>query len=86
MPIYEYHCAKANKTVEVMHNCSTVISTWGQLCEAAGIDIGQVPTDSPVDKLMASKVAVHGATQPKTSLKQAPVRTGCCGGGCRSNH
>lgn len=86
MPIYEYHCARANKTIEVVHSCSTAISTWGQLCEIAGIDIGQVPVDSPVDKLMASKVAVHGNAHNKSALKQVPVRTGCCGGGCRSNH
>ncbi|MCX7626023.1 MAG: hypothetical protein N2Z21_07420 [Candidatus Sumerlaeaceae bacterium] len=35
-----------------MHKMSERIKTWGELCQAAGLDPGETPLDSPVEKLL----------------------------------
>lgn len=52
MPVYEYFCAANGKTVTVVHKMSEQVKTWGELCQAAGIDPGDTPPDAPVEKLL----------------------------------
>ena len=47
MPTYDYRCNENAKIVEVKHPMSNEVKTWGELCELAGIDIGDTPANSP---------------------------------------
>ena len=46
MPSYDYLCEANGRVVEVKHRMSDKLSSWGQLCEQAGIDAGDTPADS----------------------------------------
>ena len=48
MPTYDYRCEANGRVVEVNHRMSEAISTWGELCQKAGIDQGETAADSPV--------------------------------------
>lgn len=77
MPIYEYRCGTNDTTLEVSHAMSTTVENWGQLCELAGIEPGQTPAGTPVDKLISMPIA-HGSDKPKGHA----VPPGGCGAGC----
>ena len=79
MPTYDYRCEGNGSVVEVNHGMSVVLTNWGELCEAAGIDPDGTPADSPVTKL-----ATGGQVVKSGSLKnpEPPCASGsCCGGG-----
>jgi hypothetical protein len=79
MPTYDYHCPSNNRTVEVRHRMSEQVKTWGELCELAGIAVGDTPSAAPVDKL-----ATGGQVVRSGSLRDSmpPCSSGpCCGGG-----
>jgi len=78
MPRYEYLCEANGRVVEVSHKMAERLLTWGELCERAGIELGQTAADAPIQKLMsAGFVSVGGAAD------LPPCQTGqpCCGGG-----
>lgn len=52
MPVYEYYCQANDQHVEVLHSMSDTISTWGELCNVAGIAVGDTPADAPVERLL----------------------------------
>lgn len=52
MPVYEYHCPENNTTVEVFHSIKLRFSTWGELCENFGFELGSTPASSPVERLV----------------------------------
>ena len=52
MPTYDYRCETNGQVVEVKHGMSEVLKTWGDLCERAGMDLGNTPADSPVSRLI----------------------------------
>lgn len=62
MPIYEYHCPDNGLHVELVHSMKDTIATWGELCAAAGLDLGDTPTDAPVERLLFPV----GVSTPKT--------------------
>ena len=39
-----------NQIVEVKHGMSVTINTWEELCEQAGISMGDIPGDTPVQR------------------------------------
>ena len=43
-----------NQTVEVLHGMEELISTWGDLCECAGIEQGETPEDTVVTKKLSA--------------------------------
>ena len=43
MPTYDYRCDANGRTLEVSHRMSESLSTWGELCERAGIRPGRDP-------------------------------------------
>ena len=51
MPTYDYVCESNGRVLEVKHRMSETISTWGELCERAGIGLGQTAANSPVQRL-----------------------------------
>ena len=80
MPTYDYRCPANEQIVEVNHRMSETLSTWGELCETLGIDTGDTPPDSPVERLATGGNVVNSSA---LSNPQAPACStgGCCGGG-----
>lgn len=79
MPTYDYRCDENAKIVEVKHPMSQDVKTWGELCELAGIDMGDTPINSPVKRLPTG-----GNIVSKSVLKNSepPCASGpCCGAG-----
>jgi hypothetical protein len=81
MPTYDYRCLATGQVFEVRHGINDQLQTWAQLCQQAGIEQGDTPADSPVERL-----ATGGAVVQSSSLKnpEAPPCVsggGCCGGG-----
>ncbi len=52
MPIYEYYCPENDSTVEVFHSIKERLSTWGELCKHAGLNVGTHNPDAPVERLV----------------------------------
>ncbi|MDJ0892969.1 MAG: zinc ribbon domain-containing protein [Gammaproteobacteria bacterium] len=52
MPTYDYRCETNGQVVEVKHAMSEVLKTWGELCARAGVEPGETPVDSPVNRLI----------------------------------
>jgi hypothetical protein len=78
MPKYDYHCPSNDRIVEIRHAMSAKLSTWGEVCLAAGVEPGDTPADAPVERLV-------GMAQPMASgkgLPDMPSGGGCCGGVC----
>ncbi|MGH8290817.1 MAG: hypothetical protein ACREV7_17690 [Steroidobacteraceae bacterium] len=40
MPTYEYRCEANGRVLEVRHNMAERLSSWGELCERAGVAPG----------------------------------------------
>lgn len=77
MPLYEYRCPANGRVVEVRHKMAERLATWGELCERAGLPIGDCAAHSPIEKLISA--GFIGST-PETAC-EAP---GCAAGGCGS--
>lgn len=52
MPVYEYFCPAADCSVEVIHGMTETLINWGELCEKAGVELGDIPPDSPIERLL----------------------------------
>ena len=77
VPTYEYYCEVNNETVEVLHGMEDSISTWGELCECAGIEVGETLVDSPVGR----KLSAVSLLPKKGEGSRGGNSGGCCGGG-----
>ena len=75
MPTYDYRCETNGQVVEVKHGMSEVVKTWGELCQRAGMDTGDTPSDSPVNRLITG-----GQFISSSSLSDAApaCATGAC--------
>ena len=78
MPSCDYLCEANGQVVEVKHRMSDKLSTWGQVCEKAGIDAGNTPTDAPVQRLATGGQVVKSSSLGDTT---PPCAAGGCGGG-----
>lgn len=80
MPTYDYRCEVNGEVVEVKHRMNESLTTWGEVCNRIGIELGGTSPDAPVKRL-----ATGGQVVKSSSLgsKNAPAcSTGpCCGGG-----
>lgn len=80
MPTYDYRCVANGRLVEVRHHMNETVSTWGELCELAGIEPGDTAVTAPVEKLITG-----GQVLRRSSLGDvdAPACGSgpCCGGG-----
>ncbi len=83
MPTYDYKCQANDRVVEVRHSISDTLTTWGELCEKAGIAPGDTALDAPVTRLATGgQVVRSGSLGDKASPCQmgAPCRgPGNCG-------
>jgi len=79
MPSYDYQCESNGQVVEVRHSMSQNLTTWGEVCETAGIELGGTPAETPVKRLITG-----GQVVSSSNLKDsAPPScgSGMCGGG-----
>ena len=52
MPVYEYFCPANEQTIEVEHSMRTSLTTWSEVCAAAGLEPGPTAADAPVQRLI----------------------------------
>ncbi len=81
MPTYDYRCVATGDVYEARHGINDRLHTWAQLCDRLGMDVGQTPPETALQRL-----ATGGAVVKSSSLKnpEAPPCAsggGCCGGG-----
>jgi hypothetical protein len=69
MPCYDYFCAENGRTVEVRHGINDVIETWGEVCYAAQIPMGDTDFLAPVRKVLS----VPGISLPTGNAKLKEV-------------
>lgn len=80
MPTYDYRCEFNGQIIEVKHRMHERASTWGELCAIAGIDAGDTPLDSSVEKLITGGQVVRSTSLGDNATP--PCASGpCCGGG-----
>ena len=79
MPTYDYFCEANGRTVEVSHKLAEQLSTWGELCQRAGIDAGRTDRGAAVRKLITGGAVLTG----RGAASAPPCETTgvCCGGG-----
>ncbi|MDY6943320.1 MAG: zinc ribbon domain-containing protein [Pseudomonadota bacterium] len=82
MPTYDYRCSANDQTISVWHGVSAELKTWGDLCAAAGAQLGDTPADAPVERLITGGNFVSGAKRalPQT-MPCGQTRCGCGPGG-----
>jgi hypothetical protein len=70
---YDYFCPANGETVEVQHSWSFRAKTWGDVCRAAGRELGNTPADAPVQRLV-SMTRVFRTQQFEEEYPEPPVR------------
>jgi hypothetical protein len=81
MPSYDYRCPANGQVVEVKHAMSEKLTTWAQVCQLAGLDLGDTPADSAVEKLITGGQLVSSGAL-KNPEPPSCGRGGCGGGLC----
>jgi hypothetical protein len=89
MPTYDYRCPANGRVVEVTHSMRELMGCWGELCERAGIELGDTAYDEPVVRLatggqiLSGKAAGPSAACGPGSNELPPCMTGhSCSTGC----
>ncbi len=78
MPSYDYLCPANERVVEVKHRITESLSTWGEVCEKAGIELAGTAADTPVEKLITG----GGIVKSNSMGSEPPCSSGpCCGCG-----
>ena len=54
MPKYDYFCEANGQTVEVVHGMDIVLKTWGEVCYASQIPLGDTDVWAPVVKAISA--------------------------------
>ncbi len=75
MPSYDYRCIENNRVVEVNHSMNEKLTTWGEVCERAGLDLDGISANSPVERLITGGQFINS-----NSLKnpEPSCATGSC--------
>ncbi len=81
MPTYDYLCEANGQVIEVRHRMNDTIETWRQLCEHAGIDLGETAPDAPVKKLANGGQIVSKSNLGSGEAPPCETTGTCCGGG-----
>jgi len=76
MPTYDYLCSANGRVVEVEHPMAERITTWAQLCERAGIERGDTPPRTKVERLATGGNVVHAGALG--SRQERPCDSGPC--------
>ena len=62
MPVYVYECPRNQCLVEVNHGIEETIRTWGELCFAAQIDLGDTDPGAPVRRVIRKAPGISVST------------------------
>jgi hypothetical protein len=54
MPVYDYLCEANGQTVSVRHGINIELTTWGEVCYAAQIALGDTDFLVPVRKVLSA--------------------------------
>ena len=85
MPTYEYQCESNGRLVEVRHNMAERLSTWGELCQRAGISPGTTDPAAPVEKLISAGFINAGPSTGQStgqSTGKSAGESACAASGC----
>jgi hypothetical protein len=82
MPSYDYRCEANQQVYEIKHSMSLHIHTWGELCEQAGISLGEITPDTPVTKLISGGGLVKSSSLKNPDAPPCMSGGGCPGGSC----
>lgn len=88
MPTYDYRCPANGRVVEVVHTMRELMGCWGELCERAGIELGDTAYDEPVVRLATGGQVLSGGANASSgcdmgSASLPPCMTGhSCSSGC----
>ena len=77
MPTYDYRCEANGRVVEVSHGMNDSLATWGELCERAGLDLGNTPESTPVRRLITGGYVI-GSSHHSTEAAPACTTGACC--------
>ena len=83
MPSYDYRCDANGRVVEVRHGMNERLSTWGEVCASAGIEPGDTPAATPVQRLISGGGIVSSGAL--SNPEPACGGGGCAGGMCGLN-
>jgi len=78
MPTYDYRCDANGRVLEVNHRMSESLSTWGELCERAGIEPAGTPTDAPVHRLATGGNPISSTNLGSGTAPVPACNTGAC--------
>jgi len=78
MPTYDYRCDTNGRVLEVIHRMSESLSTWGELCDRAGIDPGDTPAEAPVQRLATGGNIISGTSWGSDVAPAAACGSGAC--------
>ena len=62
MPTYDYFCEANGRTIETVHSVRVTLKTWGEICYAAQIPLGDTDPQAPVQKLISAPAMTVPAT------------------------
>lgn len=82
MPTYDYQCEANGRVLEVKHRMSENASTWGELCQLAGIEVGETDAASPVKRLATGGNVVKSGGSTGSGGHTCSSGPCCGGGGC----
>ncbi len=69
MPYYDYHCPENGRTIEVRHAIDVALSTWGEVCYAAQIPLGDTDFCAAVEKVLSPPALAFPAGNSKLKEK-----------------
>ena len=82
MPTYDYRCDTNDRVIEVSHRMSETLTSWGELCEHAGMELGDTPADAPVHRLATGGNVITSSSLGSGCSPMPSCATGsCCAGG-----
>ena len=76
MPTYEYFCQANNQLIDVLHRMDETLQTWGDVCDCAGVELGDTPAHAIVEKKLSATSIL-----PTKEFSSTPGN-GCGNGGC----
>ncbi|MGQ9660578.1 MAG: zinc ribbon domain-containing protein [Thermochromatium sp.] len=82
MPTYDYRCDANDRVIEVNHRMGETLTTWGELCARAGIELGDTPADAPVHRIATGGNVITSSNLGSGREPMPSCATGsCCAGG-----
>jgi predicted nucleic acid-binding Zn ribbon protein len=69
MPSYDYYCEVNGRTVQVRHGMNIVLKTWGEVCYAGQVPMGDTEFMAPVRKVLS----VPGISLPEGNARLKEV-------------